>query len=712
MDKEAILNYTKKLTELARHAVKCRHRYMVVIEGDYQWADGICKAFLSDEDRKDTLLVSEKIANGFINTSNEKVESFLGQEFSYIIYDAYSGFSPNSVCLSEGLLKGGGLFFFIRPSIDTWLTSTDKFHEQYTMHPYSGNDMDHLFISRFDRLLTENITVSKIIQAGESRFYKPTDENNSFANTEKSGYSSESQKNAVEKICHVVTGHRNRPLVVLANRGHGKSAALGIACAQLIKHDQVQKVIITAPRRSATDILFKHVRLLLPDKQELNDHRIEFIAPDELLINHRDCNLLLIDEASSIPSPILERLLSNYKRIVFSTTVYGYEGNGRGFELKFLNKMKKMIPGSSVIRIDDPVRWNKGDPLEHFFYDAFLLKSTEATEIVTSIDRNQLKLVKIDRNDLVKDESLLKSLYGLLLNAHYKTTPNDLRVMMDCPYISVYGLKYAKEVIAVSLIVEEGGLDAEISQSVYEGSRRLKGHHLPQTLINEFGDTNNGELRYARIIRIAVAPGLQNHGIGTLLLQYLHVALRKSYDVIGAVFGCDIRLFEFWHKNNFSLVKLGHKRNAFSGYYSAVMLKALSDKAENLIPAIEQKYFDQFLFSLTDNLKSLDSYLVVKILCSYSTLITVELSSKDLGDLKSFATTNRQFNSCSVALYKLYLVSVSAGTIDVLEARNLQLLTQRLMQRLNEDMVVKANKLKGKKDLLKLMRESVAILLK
>ena len=41
------------------------------------------------------------------------------------------------------------------------------------------------------------------------------------------------QQRAVDAVVRVVTGHRRRPVVLTSDRGRGKSAAFGIAAAQL-----------------------------------------------------------------------------------------------------------------------------------------------------------------------------------------------------------------------------------------------------------------------------------------------------------------------------------------------------------------------------------------------------------------------------------------------------------------------------------------------
>lgn len=69
---------------------------------------------------------------------------------------------------------------------------------------------------------------------------------------------------------------------------------------------------------------------------------------------------LLIDEAAAIPTPLLQRLIAAFPHVLMTTTVQGYEGTGRGFLLKFCTA----LPDCRIHRLDRPLRWASGDPLE------------------------------------------------------------------------------------------------------------------------------------------------------------------------------------------------------------------------------------------------------------------------------------------------------------------------------------------------------------
>ena len=160
MTEESSENIYGNLTALVQYAVDTRHRYLVVLEGEYEWAVNIVETFLTKEMEKEILFVSENRNSDFACIPQAQIEQLLGQEFDYILYDARSGFFANALCIAEGLLKGGGLLFLLVPPFGQWPETSDVFHKQYAMYPYTENDMQTYFINRFVGLIRKNETVS------------------------------------------------------------------------------------------------------------------------------------------------------------------------------------------------------------------------------------------------------------------------------------------------------------------------------------------------------------------------------------------------------------------------------------------------------------------------------------------------------------------------------------------------------------------------
>ncbi len=706
-----------ELETLKSSAQDNNHRYLVVISGDQAWCDQLLQDYLKQIEKFDNLCISNKEQNACKSVTYDKANIYIGCEFDTIIYDAYSGFFPSAFALAEGMLKGGGLMLLMTPSLDRWSSEHDAFSEKYAMHPYTADQMSGHFIKRLVDVIKNDHSISILHEHEPASFNNISSVTAANHQAYSDGCLTLDQHQAVKKIIHSANGHRNRPLVMLSNRGHGKSSALGIACAQLLQQQAGRHITITGPRKIAANVVFEHAARVLEIDYDHQQHRIvyqesciEFIAPDELIRNPIETSLLMVDEAASLPLPILESLLQQYHRIIFSSTVYGYEGSGRGFELKFFKKLDELANNWHVHRLDNPVRWNIGDPLEDFCFKAFLLQAI-LTETVSNADvPGNLDFIQLRKEVLLESESMLSELFGLLSSAHYKTTPNDLRMILDSPYIDIFCLKQGSSTVACALISTEGGIDENLANDIANGYRRVYGQLLPQTLMTEHASIEASELRHARIMRIAVHPLLQGMGVGSQLLDQLRNTLSANYDVIGASFGGDARLLSFWDKAGYVPVKVGHKKNAYSGYHSLLVVKGLSEAGKQIINNISEQYPERFLFLLSGSLRYLEAELAYRLLLHFKKPLDMPLSSVELKDLNSFAHARRSYDCCAYPLYKLFLKTIHLSA-SALTAQDRALLLQRLVQRQTSAEVIDNNHLNGKAELLERLRLLTAKLL-
>lgn len=209
-----------------------------------------------------------------------------------------------------------------------------------------------------------------------------------------------------------MSGHRKRPLILTADRGRGKSSTLGIAAAQLLAERHGFNIIVTAPSVKAVEPVFSHASQGLESCEVINATHIRhqggslrFVAADELLKSKPDCDLLFVDEAAAIPIPMLKSMVDIYHRMIFSTTVHGYEGSGRGFGIKFESWLSEHRPGWKGFKLEQPIRWNNNDPLEAWLFDCFLL-GNDASVSESAVDEldgfsaeaiNQLDLVELSK---------------------------------------------------------------------------------------------------------------------------------------------------------------------------------------------------------------------------------------------------------------------------------------------------------------------------
>ena len=87
---------------------------------------------------------------------------------------------------------------------------------------------------------------------------------------------------------------------------------------------------------------------------------------------------------------------------------------------------------------------------------------------------------KTDGRPLTEND--LRDLFGLLVLAHYRTTPFDLRQLLDGPNLDLFVLRYRGRILATALVAREGGFDTQMAHAIWSGDRRPRGHLLAQSL--------------------------------------------------------------------------------------------------------------------------------------------------------------------------------------------------------------------------------------
>ncbi|HCJ9617954.1 TPA: tRNA cytosine(34) acetyltransferase TmcA, partial [Escherichia coli] len=171
--------------------------------------------------------------------------------------------------------------------------------------------------------------------------------------------------------------------------------------------------------------------------------------------------------------------------------------------------------------------------------------------------------------------------YQLLSGAHYRTSPLDLRRMMDAPGQHFLQAAGENEIAGALWLVDEGGLSQQLSQAVWAGFRRPRGNLVAQSLAAHGSNPLAATLRGRRVSRIAVHPARQREGTGQQLiagaLQYT-----RDLDYLSVSFGYTGELWRFWHRCGFVLVRMGNHREASSGCYTAMALLPMSNAGKQL----------------------------------------------------------------------------------------------------------------------------------
>lgn len=696
-----------------------RQRGVLVISGEADECRVMAMQVLTVAGLASVCWVSNAKRPGGEVLSAKQARGLLGQERDAIVFDAHSGFDADAFGAVSGSIVAGGLLLLLCPPLDEWAGFEDPAAERIAVWPYGVDELSGRFLRRLSRVLKQAIAscehIVLLAPAGDADGYSarilegfpeqklranhPLAQQNGSAQKRvpqsNENYDvlcrTEDQAAAVAAIEHVLHGHRRRPLVLVADRGRGKTAALGIAAARLLRsaaqgeasQRRALKIVVTAPRLAAVEALFRHATQLLPEAEmpeaknrtghlQWGDATIQFVAPDELCGSLPAADLVLVDEAAGIPVSILQPLLSHYSRMVFSTTTHGYEGTGRGFAVRFRQTLEEQTPGWSEVVLKEPIRWAQGDPLERLVFDGLLLDANCVEDVaLASVDVSALTVELISRDRLADDEALLGQLFGLLVVAHYRTRPNDLRNLLDGPGLAVYVILHQGAVLATALVATEGGFDVPLIEEIAAGRRRPRGHLMPQSLVAHVGLKAAGGLRCARVLRIAVHPALQRRGLGRQLLQHIRVdAKSQGVDLFGASFGATPSLLTFWRSEKLWPVRIGFRREQTSGEHSVMVLSALSDAGESIVAEARARLLGDLPPCLADPLSHLDAEVVAALLQAQPGLseASVEVpAQRDKDNVLSFVNDERSYEDCLASIWRYLLWAVQNLTDDLID---------------------------------------------
>ena len=698
---------TIQLLQLA--AVSTGQRRILVVSGDKDWCRKVAQCAIKQlppENRH--LWVGEFSADNLLTIPAGQSKQWLGRELDFLVFDAWSGFDVDAFGALSGTLCAGGLLLLLTPELDEWAAWSDPEHRRIQVYPGALEDVSGYYLQRLARLIANSGLLTACSQKlGVVSEYSELSNHICAEEMESNPEfpcKTRGQEKAVAAVHKVLKGHRRRPLVLTADRGRGKSAALGIAAGQLINQG-VKSILVTAPARKTTEVLYhRAAEVLDPDRTLLP---LRFIAPDELVHELPEGDLLLVDEAAAIPAPMLEQMLDHYSRVVYASTIHGYEGTGRGFAIRFRKILDEKTPQWRSLHISQPIRWAANDPLEAFVFESLLLNA-EASGIdqLPEACAEQYEFRVICSAELIENEALLQELFGLLIQAHYQTRPFDLRHMLDGGNIEIYGLFLQGHLVATALGAREGEIDSHLQESIWLGLRRVRGHLLPQSLSHHLGIQTAITLKGMRIIRIAVHPDRQQQGLGLLILRNIEQALGpRGFDYLGTSFGASEDLLDFWHKAGLKPVRLGVRRDAASGSHSVLMIKPLSRAGEQLLEEGRVRFQQQFQWLLPEQLQAVEAGIVVRLLKQLPVSGDSSFDEWLQRDLYSYCQGQRQYDSCIAAL------KIRARQLLVnqeLTGKQQRLLVGKVLQNRSWSSVAQQLKLPGRKQAQAMLREIFA----
>jgi tRNA(Met) cytidine acetyltransferase len=657
-----------------------RQRQLVVLQGSEDWCDS-CFAELSALALPMRVLSNRPLAPAAIPL--DKADSCLGDEAMLVVLDLFAGFNPDLLCIAAGLVQAGGVLLLLSAPPGEWNLATDCYASWQDQSRSRGPRFANYF---FGELLADKcagqVVSAQSLPAIEQLLpaLRPT--------VIEHGETSQ-QSHCLQQIERWLDSAQTGVVLIRAARGRGKSGCLGMLARRL---QEDYRLLVCASSRHHAAVLLRFA----PDA--------EFIAPDRLLQTLPAADLVIVDEAATIPLSLLRQISQHYARLVMATTSGGYEGTGQGFMLRFVAALdaQRLLQ----LQIEDPVRWCRGDYLETWMNRVLLLDSGSATVQAEVVDPRAAELQVIEDPGAGDIFPLLQQVYRLLNAAHYRTRPSDLRMMMENPDLVLIVARVAGQVLGAVLLNREGGFDAALAAQVFLGKRRPRGHLLAQMLTAQSGIEGFVKHRGLRVQRIAVEQVWRRRGLGTRLLERARAFAEDcGLDYIGASFALDVQGASFWRQAGYSLAHVSFAAGKSSGNHSLAVLRPLQATVERDMSSLSARIAGQLPVWMTQFLQYLEAEQTQALLryAGYSG----GLSRHELREVEAFARGNRGFELCFVSLQRFVMqrAAMSAAVLD-------PLLIEKAIQNRPWEALPREAVGEGRKQLLKRLRGLVEAELK
>lgn len=588
----------------------------------------------------------------------ENFKKFLGIEFNSIII-FFDQLNINLLLsISETLTQSGTIFIIIKNKLNSSL-------EDYIL--YCANYFNISIVPK-----------EKIITLINSLNITNTKLSNSNQLTKAPFNLSNEQQLIFDFLYQSILNKNNFHTLITGVRGSGKTSLM----LKLINFLKIQNFKINfSVLNSGEGSLFKKYQFEnIPSLTYQNF--INFILSTDVLI---------IEEAASIPLPILSQILSVYKKVIMISTLDGYEGTNQGI----IHKLSTDFP-LEIFSLSYNFRRNydnfqkflenisfKANNINFSTYSS--LQSSSINIISNNISQN-INSLTIHLSSFIEKPnnesiSLLIKINKFISNNHYQSSNQDIFRLLNDPntFVSLllknlnyedYSLKNS-EIISLVIFSLEAIPNKILKESIFNGSSRPKNNLLPQTLLCHSNIDFPDNSIFLRIQRIATEKSYKKQGYASKLLSNFNdknlinffiqnSTFSKDFSCdgsfsnhlifIGASFALSDVVYKFWIKNNFIPVSLGLKKDNASGERSLVVLKNFYNNTKiakwhnNFInfklPILIQRH-KLFKESQILNLKNYTSiYNLIKSYIDFN-LITLE----------NYKQTNSFKVICSIALY-------------------------------------------------------------
>ena len=515
----------------------------------------------------------------------DRITHLLGREHEILVHPISDPMDAGLLAALAGTLKADGILLLLMPSRqtlerDTALNEISRFGQRFrrliSHHEAKSPQSVHCVT-----LQTAEISLSEIVtslinasQQFANKLTKKCDKERTAA--------LQQQDQLLSEACDFLQNNAKGCITVTGKRGRGKSTLL----ARIANWLQTQNLefAVSAANRSALHSFYKHVGTS------------PTVHPNPESIDNTLAPILLVDEAGNLPVHVLIKLLANHERVVFCTTVEGYETAGRAFDVRFIDSIKTAsVPWLNVT----PTlswRWGPNDPLEQLLSVLILdHPSQNQTAQQAGVGSNPARPInnttvqEISQQALADDENTLAAVFHLLRETHYQTTIQDLQHLLDGEQVRLWQLTIGEEnaLAGVLLVGMEGCIAQELHQAVVDKQRRLPHQLLPQLLAQMAAEGAALDKLYARVIRISIVATLRQRGLGSTLLQSVESQLTDKVSspihALGASLAADPISLAFWEANGFIEFHRGFRLNPRTGRHAVAVIKSLNKSVHEVV---------------------------------------------------------------------------------------------------------------------------------
>lgn len=691
---------------LRAQARRHNQRRMVVIAGEPEVCREQVQAALDTTDigPGETSYVGPSGEFHCESLSRHEAGQLLGTSRRAVVADCHERCEPNTLGKLVGTVSGGGLFILLVPPLSAWPERRDAFDRSLAAPPFEVDAVGANFRQRFIETLHAHrgITIvdAETEQIESDGSFEPAPRlttqgpvppaDPEFPGAAFATCLTGDQMDAVAALQRLQS--TGQAVVVESNRGRGKSSAAGLAAGALAHAGK--DVLVTAPTTDSAGALFDRARELLETVDELEETetdgggphlragtgQVRYEQPATAAELPDAPDVIIVDEAAAIPVRLLESFL-DAPAVAFTTTIHGYEGAGRGFSIRFRDRLAESSHEVTECSLSEPIRYAPADPIEVWSFRALALDVTAAADqLVESGTPESVSYRRLSGEELRADEQLLREVFGLLVDAHYRTDPNDLARLLDAPNVAVHCLFEGSHVAAVALCAREGGFDDELCRRIHEGER-VRGNLIPDVLTSQLRDPEAGKPTGWRVMRIATHEAVRSRGLGSALLDRVReAASEEGLDYLGVSYGVTPGLADFWAANGFGTVHLSTTRNARSGEHSIVMLDPLTPAGNALFDRHTEWFCQRAPAAIRESLSAADPAVVRAACRTAAGSPELDLSDREWRHAAGMADGTAIYETAPRGPQRLIFRQLVDPAAELFDAEELELLVRKGIQ--------------------------------